>query len=70
MVQMSMDPGAPLCFYVISLLLGKFEVPEVSLSQLNISALSLPSGILEKVSRTSDPLIDLATIVSLASIPG
>lgn len=64
------DTDAPPHPLIILTMLGEFEIPEVTLPLLNIPAMPLPSWMLEVVSGTSDPLVDLATVVLLVSTPG
>lgn len=55
---MTIDPEAPPCPYVISTLLGEYEVLEVSVPLLHLPVLLLLLGLLEEMSSTSDPLMN------------
>lgn len=66
---MMVDPDAFPWPHMIPALLGKYKILEVSIPQLDLPTFLLLSGLLEEVSGTSDPLMDLATVVLLASMP-
>lgn len=56
--------------YVVSTLLGKYGILEVSVPPLDLPILLFPSGLQEEMSGTSDPLMDVAHTILLASMPG
>lgn len=70
MVQMIVDPEASPCSHMASILLGEYEIPEVSLPLLDHPALSLLLGLLEEMSGTLDLLMGLINITLLILMPG
>lgn len=67
---MTVDPKAPPCTYMVSILLGEYDILEVFIPPLDLPALSLPLGLLEEMSEMLDPLLDLAHAILPALIPG
>lgn len=70
MVYMIVDPEGPPYPHVISILLGEYEILEVSILPLNLPTLLLLLGLWEEMSRMLDPMMDLAHIALLMSMPG
>lgn len=70
MVYITVDPEAPPHSRVISSLLGEIEILEVAIPPLDLPALSLSLGLLEEMSRISDPLLYLVKISLMILIPG
>lgn len=67
---MTIDPEASPHSRMVSTLLGKYKIPEVSLPPLDLSTLLLPLRLLEEISGISDLLMDLSKIALLISTPG
>lgn len=66
MFQITIDLEALPYPHIVSLLLGKYEIPETLVPLLDLLSLSLSLGLLEEISGISDPLMDLAYIGLLA----
>lgn len=66
-VQITMDPEAPPYPHMVSMQVGQYKIPEVSVPPLDFPALLLLSGLLEEISEISDLLMDLvhATLLDL-----